>query len=94
MAEAAARDHGEHSKSLRANAKSTWKQAQRAEVLARQKQRAAATAERRLEALQAQAVAARTEANWLSEKASWEGKSNVLFVVLSRSADELDGRTA
>ena len=45
-------------------------------------------------ALQTQAAAARTEADWLSEKASWEGKSNVRFVVLSRSADELDGRTA
>ena len=94
MAEAAPRDHGEHAKSLRANAKSTRKQAQRAEVLARKQQRAAATAERRVETLQTQAAAARTEADWLSEQASWEGKSNVRFVVLSRSADELDGRTA
>jgi hypothetical protein len=94
MTEAAQRDHGERAKSLRANAKSTQKQAQRAEVLARKKQRAAATAERRVEALQTQAAAARTEAKWLSEQASWEGKSNVRFVVLSRSADELDGRTA
>ena len=94
MADAAPRDHSERAKSLRANAKSARKQAQRAEVLARKKQRAAATAERHMKAMQTQAAAARTEADWLSEKASWEGKSNVRFVVLSRSADELDGRTA
>jgi hypothetical protein len=94
MADAAPRDHSERAKSLRANAKSARKQAQRAEVLARKKQRAAATAERHIKAMQTQAAAARTEADWLSEKASWEGKSNVRFVVLSRSAEELDGRTA
>ena len=94
MADAAPRDHSERAKSLRANAKSARKQAQRAEVLARKKQRAAATAERHMKAMQTQAAAARTEADWLSEKASWEGKSNVRFVVLSRSAEELDGRTA
>ena len=94
MADAAPRDHSERAKSLRANAKSARKQVQRAEVLARKKQRAAATAERHMKAMQTQAAAARTEADWLSEKASWEGKSNVRFVVLSRSADELDGRTA
>lgn len=94
MSEAAPRDHSERAKSLRANAKSIRKQAQRAEVLARKKQRAAATAERRVEALQTQAAAARTAADWLSEQASWEGKSNVRFVVLSRSVEELDGRTA
>ena len=49
---------------------------------------------RRVEVLQTQAAAARTAADWLSEQASWEGKSNVRFVVLSRSAEELDGRTA
>jgi hypothetical protein len=94
MADAAPRDHSERAKSLRANAKSARKQAQRAEVLARKKQRAAATAERHIKAMQTQAAAARTEADWLSEKASWEGKSNVRFVVLSRSVEELDGRTA
>ena len=91
---AAARAHCERPKSLRANAKSTRNQAQRAESLARQNQRAAATAQRRVEVLQTQAAAARTAADWLSEQASWEGKSNVRFVVLSRSAEELDGRTA
>ena len=39
-------------------------------------------------------TAARTAADWLSEQARWEGKSNVRFVVLSRAAEELDGRTA
>jgi len=94
MSEAARRDHSERAKSLRANAKSTQKQAQRAASLARQQRRAAATAEGRVEALQTQAAASRTAADWLSEQASWEGKSNVRFVVLSRSAEELDGRTA
>lgn len=94
MAAAADRDSNEHAKSLRATAKSTRKQAQRAAVLAGQKRRAAATAERRVETLQAQAAAARTEADWLLEQACWEGKSNVRFVVLSRPAEELDGRTA
>ena len=79
---------------LRAHAKSTRKQAQRAESLARKNRRAVATAERRVEALQTQADAARTAADWLSEQASWEGKSNVRFVVLSRRAEELDGRAA
>jgi hypothetical protein len=94
MTAAARRDHSERAKSLRATAKSTRKQAQRAAVLAGQERRAAATAERRVETLQAQAAAARTEADWLSEQARWEGKSNVRFVVLSRTAEELDGRTA
>ena len=94
MTAAALRDHSERAKSLRATAKSTRKQAQRAAVLAGKERRAAATAERRVETLQAQAAAARTEADWLSEQASWEGKSNVRFVVLSRTAEELDGRTA
>lgn len=94
MAAAAPRDHSERAKSLRADAKSIRKQAQRAEVLARKERRAAATAERRVETLQAQAAAARAAADWLSEQASWEGKSNVRFVVLSRTAEELDGRTA
>jgi len=94
MREAARGAHGERAKSLRANAKSTRKQAQRAEVLTRQQQRAAATAERRVEALQTQAATARAEADWMTEQARWEGKSNVRFVVLSRSAEELDGRTA
>jgi hypothetical protein len=94
MTAAAPRDHSERTRSLRANAKSTRKQAQRAAVLARKERRAAATAERRVETLQTQAVAARTAADWLSEQASWEGKSNVRFVVLSRTAEELDGRTA
>ena len=94
MAAAASRDHSERTKSLRANARSTRKQAQRAAVLARQERRAAATAERRVETLQTQAAAARTAADWLLEQASWEGKSNVRFVVLSRTAEELDGRTA
>lgn len=94
MTAAAGRDHSERAKSLRATAKSTRKQAQRAAVLAGQERRAAATAERRVETLQAQAAAARTEADWLSEQARWEGKSNVRFVVLSRTAEELDGRTA
>ena len=91
---AARRDPSERAKSLRATAKSTRKQAQRAAVLAGQERRATATAERRVETLQAQAAAARTEADWLSEQARWEGKSNVRFVVLSRTAEELDGRTA
>jgi hypothetical protein len=94
LSAAAARAPCERAKSLRANAKSTRKQAQRAESLARQHRRAAATAERRVEVLQTQAAVARTAADWLSEQASWEGKSNVRFVVLSRSAEELDGRTA
>jgi hypothetical protein len=94
MTAAARRDHSAGAKSLRATAKSTRKQAQRAAVLAGQERRAAATAERRVETLQAQAAAARTEADWLSEQARWEGKSNVRFVVLSRTAEELDGRTA
>lgn len=94
MTAAARRDPSERAKSLRATAKSTRKQAQRAAVLAGQERRAAATAERRVETLQAQAAAARTEADWLSEQARWEGKSNVRFVVLSRTAEELDGRTA
>jgi hypothetical protein len=94
MSAAVARAPCERAKSLRANAKSTRKQAQRAESLAHKNRRAAATAERRVEVLQTQAVAARTAADWLSEQASWEGKSNVRFVVLSRSAEELDGRTA
>jgi hypothetical protein len=91
---AAARAPCERAKSLRANAKSTRKQVQRAESLARKHRRAAATAERRVEVLQTQAAVARTAADWLSEQASWEGKSNVRFVVLSRAAEELDGRTA
>ena len=91
---ASGRDHSERAKSLRATAKSTRKQAQRAAVLAGQERRAAATAERRVETLRAQAAAARTEADWLSEQARWEGKSNVRFVGLSRAAEELDGRTA
>ena len=94
MSEAAPGDHSERAKSLRANAKATRKQAQRAEVLAGKQRRAAATAERRVATLQTQADAARTAANWLSEQAGWEGKSNVRFVVLSRAAEELDGRTA
>ena len=94
LSAAAARAPCERAKSLRANAKSTRKQAQRAESLARKHRRAAATAERHVEVLQTQAAAARTAADWLSEQASWEGKSNVRFVVLSRSAEELDGRTA
>jgi len=94
LSAAAARAPCERAKSLRANAKSTRKQAQRAESLARKNRRAAATAERRVEVLQTQAAAARTAADWLSEQARWEGKSNVRFVVLSRSAEELDGRTA
>lgn len=94
MTAAAHRDHSERAKSLRANARSTRKQAQRAAVLAGKQRRAAATAERRVETFQTQAVAARTEADWLSEQASWEGKSNVRFVVLSRTVEELDGRTA
>lgn len=94
MTAAARRDPSDRAKSLRATAKSTRKQAQRAAVLAGQQRRAAATAQRRMETLQAQAAAARTEADWLSEQARWEGKSNVRFVVLSRSAEELDGRTA
>jgi len=94
MTAAAHRDHSERAKSLRANAKSTRKQAQRAAVLAGKQRRAAATAERRVETLQTQAVAARTEADWVSEQASWEGKSNRRFVVLSRTVEELDGRTA
>lgn len=94
MTEAASGNHGERAKSLRASAKSTRKQAQRAEMLARKEQRAAATGERRVEALQAQAATAQTAADWLTKQARWEGKSNVRFVVLSRSAEELDGRTA
>ena len=94
LSAAAARAPGERAKSLRATAKSTRKQAQRAESLTRQDRRAAATAERRVAVLQTQATAARTAADWLSEQARWEGKSNVRFVVLSRSAEELDGRTA
>jgi ADP-ribose pyrophosphatase YjhB (NUDIX family) len=94
MTEGAPGDRGERAKSLRASAKSTRKQAQRAEMLARQQQRAAATAARRVVALQTLAATARTAADWLTEQASWEGKSNVRFVVLSRSAEELDGRTA
>ncbi len=94
MTTAAPRDHGEQAKLLRANAKSTQKQARRAEVLTRKEQRAAATAERRVEVLEAQAAAARTEADWLSEQARWEGKSNVRFVVLSLPAEELGGRAA
>jgi hypothetical protein len=99
MSQAAPRDHRERAQSLRAQslratAKSTRKQAQRAESLARTQRRAAATAERRVATLQTQADAARRQADWLSEQASWEGKSNVRFVVLSRSAEELDGRTA
>ena len=94
LSAAAARAPCERAKSLRATAKSTRKQAQRAESLARKDRRAAATAERRVEVLQTQAAAARTAADWLSEQARWEGKSNVRFVVLSRSAEELDGRTA
>jgi len=94
LSAAAARAPCERAKSLRATAKSTRKQAQRAESLARKDRRAAATAERRVEVLQTQAAAARTAADWLSEQARWEGKSNVRFVVLSRAAEELDGRTA
>ncbi len=94
MAEAVPRDHSQGAKLLRANAKSTQKQARRAEALACNMQRAAAKAEQRVDAMQTQAVAARAEADWLTEQASWEGKSNVRFVVLSQSADELDGRTA
>ena len=94
MREAARGAHGERAKSLRASAKSTRKQAQRAEVLARQRQRAASTAQRHADDLQTQAATARMEADWLREQASWQGKSNVRFVVLSRSADELDGRPA
>ena len=91
---AAPRDHSERAKSLRADARSTRKQAQRAAVLARKERRAAAKAERCVETLHTQAVAARTAADWLLERASWEGKSNVRFVVLSRTAEELDGRSA
>ena len=91
---AAPRDHSERAKSLRADARSTRKQAQRAAALARKERRAAAKAERRVETLQTQAAAARTAADWLLEQASWEGKSNVRFVVLSRTAEELDGRAA
>jgi len=91
---AAPRDHSERAKSLRADARSTRKQAQRAAVLARKERRAAAKAERRVETLQTQAAASRAAADWLLEQASWEGKSNVRFVVLSRTAEELDGRTA
>jgi hypothetical protein len=91
---AAPRDHSEHAKSLRADARSTRKQAQRAAVLARKERRAAAKIERRVETLQTQAIVARTATDWLVEQASWEGKSNVRFVVLSRTAEELDGRTA
>jgi hypothetical protein len=91
---AAPRDHSEHAKSLRADAKSTRKQAQRAAVLARKEGRAAAKADRRVETLQTQAAVSRAAADWLLEQASWEGKSNVRFVVLSRTAEELDGRTA
>ena len=94
MSEAVPRDRSERAQSLRATAKSTRKQAQRAETLARKQRRAAAAAERRVETLQTQAAAARSQADWLSEQASWEGKSNVRFVVLSRSAEELAGRTA
>jgi hypothetical protein len=94
MIAAAPGDRSERAKSLRANVRSTRKQAQRAAVLARQQRRAVATAERRVETLQTQAAAARTAADWLSEQASWEGKSNVRFVVLSHTAEELDGRTA
>jgi hypothetical protein len=94
MSAAATRAPCERAKSLRANAKSTRKQAQRAESLARKNRRAAAMAERRVEVLQTQAATARTAADWLSEQTRWEGKSNVRFVVLSRAAEELDGRTA
>ena len=94
MGEAAPRDHSERAQSLRSTAKSMRKKAQRAESQARKNRRAASTANRRVETLQTQASAARSQADWLSEQASWEGKSNVRFVVLSRSAEELDGRTA
>ncbi len=94
MAAAAPRDRSERAKSLRANAKSIRKQAQRMEVLARKERRAAVKAEKRVEKLQTQAATARTAADWLFEQAGWEGKSNVRFVVLSRTAQELDGRTA
>ena len=79
---------------MRANARSTRKQAQRAAVLARKDRRAATKADRHGETLQRQAAAARAAADWLLEQASWEGKSNVRFVVLSRTAEELDGRSA
>ena len=59
MSAAATRAPCERAKSLRANAKSTRKQAQRAESLARKNRRAAATAERRVEVLQTQAAEAR-----------------------------------
>ncbi len=58
------------------------------------RQGAAVKAEQRVEKLQTKAAAARTAADGLIEQAGWEGKSNVRFVVLSRTAEELDGRTA
>jgi hypothetical protein len=94
MTEATPRDHSERAKSLRATAKSTRKQAKQAAVTTGKLRREAAAAERRVEALQTQAATARGKADWLSEQASWAGKSNVRFVVLSRSVEELDGRTA
>ncbi len=94
MTEAAPRDHNERAKSLRANAKSARRQAERAATSARKLHRVAMVAQRKVESLQTQALTARETADWLSEQAAWEGKSNVRFVVLSRSAEALDGRTA
>lgn len=77
----AGRGRDEQACAARAAAKQLTESAQQARQTARQAARSAARAEKEAEKVRERAHAARRQADWAAEQTTWQGKSNVRFVV-------------
>ena len=88
----ASRGRNEQARAARAAAKQMAESAKEARRTARQAKQSAATSQKRAEKLRDQASRARRQADWAAEQSSWQGKSNVRFVVTNAVATAISAQ--